>query len=224
VQRLHRNVAPVRQDAPHPDDEERDVAPDDDVLRSADALLRYAAVADASEARELVAQLPAARLLEVVVSQAELAVDVDRPRPAGIDVVAELGRAAIEELGLPQEAQLELADDPELGPAVTGWELVTVQPDELPAATLALPVRPWHLVLVAFDDEPPPRERPIRHVVAAAADGRVVATRLRLGERLDQDHDLLGAHVSDDPADLGPDAALASALLAAIQASVDALG
>jgi hypothetical protein len=200
------------------------VTPDDDVLRSADALLRYAAAADATQARALLAQLPAARLLEVVVSQAELAVDVDRPRPAGIDVVAELGRAAIEELGLPQDVQQELTDDLELGPAVTGWELATVPPEDLPAATLALPVRPWHLLLVAFVDEQPVAHRPVRHVVAAAADGRLVTTRLRLGERLDEDHDLLVASVSADPADLGPDATLATALLAALTSSVHDLG
>jgi hypothetical protein len=200
------------------------VTPDDDVLRSADALLRYAAAADATQARDLLAQLPAARLLEVVVSQAELAVDVERPRPAGIDVVAELGRAAIEELGLPQDVQQELTEDLELGPAVTGWELATVPPEDLAAATLALPVRPWHLLLVAFVDEPAGQDRPVRHVVAAAADGRLVTTRLRLGERLDEDHDLLGASVSADPADLGPDATLATALLAALASSVHDLG
>jgi hypothetical protein len=200
------------------------VTPDDDVLRSADALLRYAAAADATQARDLLAQLPAARLLEVVVSQAELAVDVERPRPAGIDVVAELGRAAIEELGLPQDVQQELTEDLELGPAVTGWELATMPPEDLAAATLALPVRPWHLLLVAFVDEPAGQDRPVRHVVAAAADGRLVTTRLRLGERLDEDHDLLGASVSADPADLGPDATLATALLAALASSVHDLG
>jgi hypothetical protein len=208
----------------HPDHEDLQVTPDDDVLRSADALLRYAAAADATEARDLLAQLPAARLLEVVVSQAELAVDVDRPRPAGIDVVAELGRAAIEELGLPQDVQRDLVDDLDLGPAVTGWELATVPREDLAAATLALPVRPWHLLLVAFADEGPSDGPRLRHVVAAAADGRLVATRLRLGERLDEDHDLLGAHVSADPADLGPDAPLATALLAALEASVHDLG
>lgn len=200
------------------------MTPDDDVLRSADALLRHAAAADASAARDLLAQLPAARLLEVVVSQAELAVDRERPRPAGIDVVAELGRAAIEELGLPQDVQQDLAEDLDLGPAVTGWELATVPAEDLTATTLALPVRPWHLLLVAFVDEPGADGRQLRHVVAAAADGRLVTTRLRLGDRLDEDHDLLGAHVSPDAADLGPDAALATALLAALEASVHDLG
>lgn len=200
------------------------MTPDDDVLRSADALLRYAAAADATQARDLLAQLPAARLLEVVVSQAELAVDTERPRTAGIDVVAELGRAAIEELGLPQDVQQDLTEDLDLGPAVTGWELATVPPEDLTATTLALPVRPWHLLLVAFVDEPAGDGRQLRRVVAAAADGRLVATRLRLGERLDEDHDLLGAHVSADPADLGPDATLATALLAALEASVHDLG
>lgn len=200
------------------------MTPDDDVLRSADALLRYAAAADATKARDLLAQLPAARLLEVVVSQAELAVDTDRQRRAGIDVVAELGRAAIEELGLPQDVQQDLAEDLDLGPAVTGWELATVPPQDLTTATLALPVRPWHLVLVAFVDQVAPDGRQLRHVVAAAADGRLVATRLRLGDRLEEDHDLLGAHVSTDPADLGRDAELATALLAALEASVHHLG
>jgi hypothetical protein len=196
------------------------VAADDDVLRSVDALLRHAAAADADRAQELLSRLTPARLLDLVVTQAELAVDEDRPRAAGIDAVAELGRAAIEVMGLPQDAELDLdEDDPYAPPAVTGWELVTVQPDELETASLALPVRPWHLLLVAFADVTRGEAPTLRRVVAAAADGRLVAARLRLRGVLDEDADVLRASVSADPRDLGTDAGLASSLRAALEAA-----
>lgn len=193
------------------------MAADDDVLRSVDALLRHAAAADADRAQDLLSRLTPARLLDLVVTQAELAVDEDRPRPAGIDAVAELGRAAIEVMGLPQDAELDLdGDDPYAPPAVTGWELATARPDELDAACLTLPVRPWHLLLVAFADVSRGAGPTLRRVVAAAADGRLVAARLRLRDGLEEDADVLRASVSDDPRDLGTDAPLAASLRAAL--------
>jgi hypothetical protein len=196
------------------------VTADDDVLRSVDALLRHAAAADTERAQDLLSRLTPARLLDLVVTQAELAVDEERPRTAGIDVVAELGRAAIEVMGLPQDAGLDLEDDdPYAPPAVTGWELATVRPDELDAACLTLPTRPWHLVLVAFADVTGGRTPTLRRVVAAAADGRLVTARLRIRGPLDGDADVLRAAVSADPADLDADGALAQGLHAALAAA-----
>jgi hypothetical protein len=215
------------------------VVAEDDGLRSADALLRHAAAADARRAASLVGRLPTTTLLEVVVTQAEMAGDEGHRRTAGIDVVAELTRVAAEHQHLPPELGLDLAVvDPDGPPLVTGWELATVEPDELEAATLTLDVRAWHLVLVAFADTNARGSRPCRRVVAAAADGRLVAARLRLtavaadldldaarhadadlGATSPTDHDLLGATVSADPADLGSDAPLALALAAALAAA-----
>jgi hypothetical protein len=196
------------------------MARDEDALRSADALLRHAAAADATHAHELLDRLTAPRLLDLIVTQAELAVDEDRSRAAGIDVVAELGRAAIEVMGLPQDAELDLDDDddPYAPPTVTGWELLTTEPADLHAATVTLPVRPWYLVLVAFSDRVQSDGSRMRHVVAAAADGRVGAAHLRL-YHLDDDADVLAASLSRDAADLGTDAPMARALLAALQAA-----
>jgi hypothetical protein len=198
---------------------------DEDALASVDALLRHAAAGDATEALELLDQLTATRLLDLIVTQAELAVDDDRLRPAGIDAVAELGRAAIEVMGLPQDVELDLDDegDPLASPAVTGWELVTTAPEALLDATLTIPVRPWHLLLVAFTDRLQPDGTRRRHVVAAAADGRVGAATLRL-YHLDDDADVLAASLSRDPDDLGDDAPLARALLAALVGAAAGLG
>lgn len=191
----------------------------DEVLRSPDTLLRHAAAADAGAARSMLARISATRLLDLVVTQAELAVDEDRPRPAGIDAVGDLARTAIEVMELPQGVDLEFEDEgPADGlepPTVTGWELVTVEPAELAAATLALPVRPWMLALVAFEDAPS-GDATSRRVVAAAADGRVATALLRVGD-LEDDGDVLAASVGRDPDDLGEDAPLAHALLACLQ-------
>lgn len=193
----------------------------DEAFRSPETLLRHAAAADAAYAVALLERVSTTRLLDLVVTQAELATDEDRPRAAGIDAVGDLARAAIEIMDLPQGTDLDLdEDDPETPPTVTGWELATVDPDELPAATLALPVSPWLLALVAFWDETETEAGVVlRHVVAAAADGRVASARLRLSDpgadALD-DPDVLAATVSRDPEDLGRDAPLATALFAAL--------
>lgn len=216
---------------------------DDDVLRSPDTFLRHAAAADAETARGLLARVSTTRLLDLVVTQAELAVDEEAPRRAGIDAVGDLARTAIEVMELPQGVDLDLDDDLLEPPTVTGWELVTVEPPELLTATLGLPVRPWMLALVAFEDsvrevEPPtPRlfdeldgqpdlhpstasassPEPVieRRVVGAAADGRVVCARLTIRD-LHEDADVLTATATRDPEELGADAALARALLATL--------
>jgi hypothetical protein len=204
--------------------------PHDDAFASPDSLLRHAAAADAAHAVELLARISATRLLDLVVTQAELAVDEERPRGAGIDAVGDLARAAVEVMDLPQDTDLDDDEDEELGPpTVTGFELLTVPPGDLDAATLALPVSPWLLALVAFEDhveeaaDGDDRTRDaagatVRRVVGAAADGRVAAARLRLVDPL-EDADVLAAAVSRDPADLGADAGLASSLLAALHAA-----
>jgi hypothetical protein len=192
---------------------------DDDTL-TPHTLLRRAAAADAARAVELLGRLSTTRLLDLVVTQAELAVDEEgAPRAAGIDAVGDLERAAVEVMDLPQDTDLDLDDDPTCPPTVTGWDLVTVAPDELVAATLAVPVAPWLLALVAFADEDRTDGRIQRRVVAAAADGRVAAATLRWSEADDDDADILTASVSREPEDLGSDAVLARALRAALLAA-----
>ncbi|MCC5947520.1 MAG: hypothetical protein JJT89_03600 [Nitriliruptoraceae bacterium] len=192
----------------------------DEVLTSPDTLLRHAARADAAQAVAVLARIPASRLLDLVVTQAELAVDDDRLRPAGIDAVGDLPRAAIEIMDLPQDADLDLDDPDELdeAPTITGWELVTTQPDELLAATVTLPVRPWLLALVAFADRPGPGGTRQRHAIGAAADGRLVSATMVVGDPLD-DVEVVRAVITADPRELGHDAALAQALLAALTAA-----
>jgi hypothetical protein len=193
--------------------------PDDHTLLTPDTLLRRAAAADAAHAVELLGRVSPTRLLDLVVTQAELAVDADElPRPAGIDAIADLPRAAVEVMGLSQDTDLDLDDDPTCPPTVTGWDLVTVHPDELVAATLALPVAAWLLVLLAFEDTVLADGTTFRRTVAAAADGRLVAARLRLHDGED-DADVLGGYVSRDPEDLGADAELARALAATLAAA-----
>ena len=203
--------------------------PDDEVLRSPDSLLRHAAAADARAARVLLARVSSTRLLDLVVTQAELAVDEDQPRLAGIDAVGDLARTAIEVMGLPQGVDLELEESADLDaddfddalapPTVTGWELVSVDPEELLTATLGLAVRPWMLALVAFCDDRPTSGGIERRVVGAAADGRVVNARLRFSG-LDDDADVLSATVTRDADDLGQDAGLARSLLASLASAV----
>lgn len=179
------------------------------------AFLRRAAAADAAHARELLCRISTTRLLDLVVTQAELAVDDGDDRPAGIDAIGDLARAAVEVMELSQDLELDLDDDPLDPPTVTGWELTTVSPEELLPATLALPVRPWMLALVAFGDAPGAAGTTIRHVVAAAADGRLAMARLRLLD-VDEDAEILAASVVRDPVELGDDAPLAQALHAAL--------
>lgn len=180
-------------------------------------LLRAAAAADARGARDLLRRIDGVRLLELVVTQAELAVDGERSRAAGIDAVGDLARAAIEVLGLPQGAALELDDEDALAPpTVTGWELVTVDPEELHAATLTAPVPAWTLALVAFVDRIGADGRIDRRAVAAAADGRCIRARIRMTDHLD-DPELHDAVLTRDPTALGSDAELATALQASLR-------
>lgn len=191
----------------------------DDAFASPDALLRHVAAADAAHAVDMLTRISATRLLDLVVTQAELAVDEERARPAGIDAVGDLARAAVEVMDLPQDTDLGIEDDePIEPPMVTGWELITVAPGDLDAATLALSVSPWLLALVAFEDETDEDGHTRRRVVGAAADGRVVAARLRLTDPL-EDADVLAATVSREPADLCADSRLASALVAALRSA-----
>ncbi len=190
------------------------------VLDRPEDLLAAAAEQDARRARDAVARLSAPRLLEVVLTQALLAVEPGRVRPAGIDAVAELSRAAVEMTGVergPVPAGAEL-------PLVTGWELMTVAADaELIGATASVPVRPWFLALIAFSDHPAGRAATPgawRRVTAATADGRLVSARVRLGR--DCDDGILDARVSGEPGDLGTDAALAWGLSRALAGAVPA--
>ena len=191
--------------------------PVEDAPSTVDDLLRTAAAADARDARDLLRRIDGVRLLELVVTQAELAVDEERSRAAGIDAVGDLARAAIEVLGLPQAAALELEDEDALAPpTVTGWELVTVDPEELHAATLTVPVPAWTLALVAFIDGIGADGGIDRHAVAAAADGRYVRARIRMTDHLD-DPELHDAVLTRDLTALGRDAELASALPASLR-------
>jgi hypothetical protein len=181
-----------------------------------EALLRRAAAADVADARRLLTRIDGVRLLELVVSQAELAVDDDRARPAGIDAIGEITRAAIEVMDLPQDISTSLEpQDASEPPTVTGWELVTVDPRDLEAATLTVAVPTWALALVAFSDLLVPGTGRVRRAVAAAADGRLVAVGLHL--RADGGPaDLRWAALAHEPAALGPDGRLAAALAAAL--------
>lgn len=207
-----------------------------DAPLSPDVLLRQAAAGDAARARALLADVGPVKLLDAIVTQAELAVDDDRHRQAGIDAIAELRRASIEVMDMPQPwipdtfiadtGELttgELAEDfasdadvaaPDL--TLVGWELVTVKPSELEAATVGLEARPWQLALVAFSDRTDATGTRSRRVVAAAADGRILGARLRRRPG-DESIDVLDAVVTRDPDDLFDDAALAGGLLACLR-------
>lgn len=181
-----------------------------------DALLRRAAEGDAAAARGLLARIDGIRLLELVVSQAELAVDEDRVRPAGIDAIGEVTRAAIEVMGLPQDVSTGLEPgDAADAPTVTGWELVTVASPDLEAATLTVQVPSWALALVAFSDLSVPGTGRVRRTVAAAADGRLISAGLLL-QPASARAELRWANLAHEPAALGPDGRLAAALWAAL--------
>lgn len=187
------------------------------VLDRPEDLLAAAAEQDARRARAAVARLTAPRLLEAVLTQAQLAVEPGRVRPAGIDAVAELGRAAVEMTGVERGPVPPGTDLP----LVTGWELLTVgTAEDLVGATAAVATRPWFLALIAFSDHPAGHIGTTgawRRVTAAAADGRLVSARLRLGR---DDDAILDARVSAEPRDLGADAALAWGLTRALSAAV----
>lgn len=151
----------------------------DDLLESPDELLARAAEHDAHCAHGLLRRIANPRLLEIVTSQAMLAVEPDRTRAAGIDALAELGRASVELMGMTGGATGAAGDGL---PLLTGWELLTVAgADDLVGATTSVPARPWHLALIAFDDVTL-LDGVERRVTAATADMRFVSLRLRFDD------------------------------------------
>jgi hypothetical protein len=191
----------------------------DDLLESPEQLLARAAEHDARQAQDAVARLSNARLLEVVVAQAQLAVEPGRPRAAGIDALAELDRAAVELMDLPAGAGGATTEDGEL-PLVTGWDLLTVgSADDLVGATTSVPARPWHLALIAFEDTVL-LEGTQRRVTAVTADMRFVSLRLRIEVGVD-DAVVLDACVSHRLDDLRAQASLAWGLWCALAGAVE---
>jgi len=189
----------------------------DDLLESPEHLLARAAEHDAQRAQESVALLPNARLLEVVVSQAQLAVEPGRTRAAGIDALAELDRAAVELMDIPSGAGGAAAGEL---PLVTGWDLLTLgSADDLVGATTSVPARPWHLALIAFDDTVL-LDGVQRRVTAVTADMRFVALRLRIEAGAD-DPVVLDACVSHRLDDLGAQSSLAWGLWCALAGAVE---
>lgn len=189
----------------------------DDLDLSPDALLARAARHDADCAQDIVARIPNPRLLEVVLSQAALAVEPGRSRVAGIDALAELSRAAVELMGMRGAASP--ADEGEL-PLLTGWELLTVpSAGDLVGATTAAPARPWHLALIAFDDTLL-LDGVERHVTAVSADMRFVTARLRL-EHGHEEPVVLDACVTHRLDDVRSRASLAWGLWCALAAAAE---
>ena len=188
----------------------------DDLEMSADALLARAAQSDARDAQDIIARLPNPRLLEVVLSQAVLAVEPGRTRTAGIDALAELSRAAVELMGMRGDAT---SGDDDL-PLLTGWELMTVAAaDELIGATTSAPARPWHLALIAFDDTLL-LDGVERRVTAVSADMRFVTARLRI-EHGHEEPVVLDACVTHRLDDLGARASLAWGLWCALASAAE---
>jgi len=167
--------------------EQRGPAMIDDVLATPAEWLARASESDARHAQDILGRLGNGRLLEVVLSQAQLAVEPGRRRAAGIDALAELDRAAVELMGLAQGVAVSTTDD-DL-PLVTGWELMTLDDrGALLGATASVPARPWHLALIAFqDDRASVAEILERQVTAVTADGRYVTARIRLDATPGQD-------------------------------------
>jgi hypothetical protein len=189
----------------------------DDLLDSPDALLARAAEHDARRAHEVIARIPNPHLLEVVLSQALLAVEDGRTRTAGIDAIAELERASVELMGMTQSVAAATEDDL---PLVTGWELLTLSgAEELVGATTSVHARPWHLALIAFDDTPL-RDGVERRVTAVTADMRFVGARLRI-EHGRTDAVVLDACVSDRLDDLGRRTSLGWGLWCALAGAVE---
>ena len=189
----------------------------DDVATSADALLARAAQHDARSAQAMVSRLPNPRLLEVVLSQAVLAVEAGRTRPAGIDALAELSRAAVELMGM--RGDVAPSDDDEL-PLITGWELLTVDgAGDLVGATTSAPARPWHLALIAFDDTLL-LDGVERRVTAVSADMRFASARLRLEHGQDEPV-VLDACVTHRLDDLGSSTSLAWGLWCALASAAE---
>ena len=189
----------------------------DEVTVTPAALLAQAAEHDARSAAEILARLPNARLLDVVLTQAMLAVEPGRTRTAGIDALADLGRAAVELMGV--RGGVPHQDD-DL-PLLTGWELLSVaSAEDLVGATTSVAARPWHLALIAFADTLL-LDGVERQVCAATADMRFVMARLRL-EHGHDDPVVLGACVTHRLDDLGRDASLPWGLWCALAAAAEA--
>lgn len=187
-----------------------------DVAVSANTLLALAAQHDARGAQAMAARLPNPRLLEVVLSQAALAVEPGRTRMAGIDALAELSRAAVELMGMRGDTA---QPDDEL-PLITGWELLTVGgADDLVGATTSAPARPWHLALIAFDDTLL-LDGVERRVTAVSADMRFASARLQL-EHGQDDPVVLDACVTHRLDDLGASASLAWGLWCALASAAE---
>lgn len=179
------------------------------------ALLARAAEHDVRAAAAVLERLPNPRLLEVVLTQATLAVEPGRPRAAGIDALAELHRASVELMGVRGAGRPD-GDTP----LVTGWELLTVAgAPELVGATTAVPARPWHLALIAFADTLL-LDGVERTVTAATADMRFVTARLRLEHGQDEPA-VLEACATHRLDDLGSHATLAWGLWCALGAAAE---
>lgn len=214
----------------------------DDLLATPDDLLAHASRSDSARAREVMAGLSGPRLLDVVVGQGMLAVEPGRARSAGIDAVGELERAAVEMMGMPQGISGPAKIVPGTAgsattdtPWLTGWEMMTVETaQELIGATTSLPVRPWHLALIAFADVPssssgsskdrtagsgPHRTGHRRSLTAASADGRLVTAMLRLPSDDSSEPDILSSCVTTRLEDVRRGAALAWGLRAALCAT-----
>lgn len=188
----------------------------DDITVTPAVLLARAVEHDARSAADVLARLPNARLLEVVLSQAMLAVEPGRTRTAGIDALAELGRAAVELMGV--RGGVPHHDD-DL-PLLTGWELLSVaSADDLVGATTSVAARPWHLALIAFADTLL-LDGVERQVCAATADMRFVTARLRL-EHGHDDPVVLDACVTHRLDDLGRDASLPWGLWCALASAAE---
>lgn len=193
----------------------------DDLLDSPEHLLARAAQHDAQRAHDTVARLSNARLLEMVISQAQLAVEPGRARAAGIDALAELDRAAVELMEIPTAGGATAADGDV--PLVTGWDLLTLAgADELVGATTSLPVRPWHIALIAFADIAL-ADGTRRDVTAVTAEMRFVSLRLRLPEGVESAEDVavLDACVTHRLDDLRTRSSLAWGLWCALAGAVE---
>ncbi len=191
----------------------------DDLLQTADVLLALAAEHDAHRSVEAVSKLSNARLLELIASQAQLAVEPGRTRTAGIDALAELDRAAVELMGLPAGLSgTQVAVDG--APVVTGWDLITLDgADDLLGATTSVTARPWFLALMAFDDSVL-QDGLERRVTAVTADMRFVTLRIRFDAGI-EDITVLDAVVSSRLDDLAGRSSLAWGLWCALAGAVE---
>lgn len=192
----------------------------DDLLSSPEMLLARAAEHDAQRAQDVIGRLSNARLLEVIATQAQLAVEPGRTRNAGIDALAELDRAAVELMGLAQGVGGVATEPTDDLPLITGWELMSLDDaNELIGATTSLPARPWHLALIAFSDHVEGLAV-LRSVTAVTADLRYVACTLRI-EPGEDDVAVLCASVSTQLEDIGTSSALAWGLWCALAGSAE---